>query len=312
MTLYHHVIGIDVSKGHLDLYDSGLEKAWRIANTHQAIEHWLAGLENEKAFVVFEATGSYDTELRLALEARGRSFARVNPAQARAFARSRGYLAKTDRIDARMLAEMGLRLTPRPTTPSCPKRGELQDLSRRRDQLVDMVKQEKTRLKQTREANLADGIRDHLDWLARNIKQIEVRIASLIKATPELAAGYRLLTSVPGIGPVTAAALLALMPELGHVTRRAVAALAGLAPINKDSGNKRGQRMISGGRRQVRRNLYMAALAACRHNNRFGIFYRSLRGNGLKPKAALIAVARKIITIANAIMRTKAPFIAST
>ena len=308
MTLHHRVIGIDVSKDHLDLHDTAGGKTWRMANRPEEIGQWLVGLEDGEAFVVFEATGGYDTELWLALQDKGRGFARVNPAQARAFARARGYLAKTDRIDARMLAEMGLRLQPAPTPVTCPQRLELQALGRRRTQLVDMRKQEKTRLKQTREPELASDIEDHLAWLTRSIKAIETRIDRLIRTTVELADNYRLIISVPGIGPVTAATLLALMPEIGQTTRRAVAALAGLAPINNDSGRKRGKMTIRGGRREVRRNLYMAAVAAIRGNNQFAAFYRSLKDRGMPNKVALIAMARKMIVTVNAIVKTRTPF----
>lgn len=312
MTLHHRVIGIDVSKDHLDLYDSASEQSWRIANRLEAIGSWLAGIEGEEAFVVFEATGGYDTELRLSLEANGRSFARINPARARAFAHARGYLAKTDRIDARMLAELGLRLQPAPTPVSCPQRLELQALGRRRTQLVDMRKQEKTRLKQVREPEVVGDIEDHIAWLGRSIKAVESRIARLIRATPELARDYRLITSVPGIGPVTATTMLALMPEIGQATRRAVAALAGLAPINNDSGRKRGHRTIRGGRRQVRQNLYMAAIAAVRGTSRFAVAYRSMRMRGLAHKVAIIAIARRMLITVNAIVRTRTPFAAQT
>lgn len=309
MTLPHRVIGIDVSKDHLDLFDSADDRTWRIANTSDLVEEWLATLEGDEAFVVFEATGGYDTELWLALEAGDHSFARVNPAQARAFARARGYLAKTDRIDARMLAEMGLRLDLEPTPASCPRRLDLQALGRRRTQLVDMRKQEKTRLKQVRQSGLVSDIEDHIAWLTRAIKAIETQIADLIKATPELADDYRLITSVPGIGSVTAATLLALMPEIGQTTRRVVAALAGLAPINDDSGRKRGHRAIRGGRREVRRNLYMAATAAVRGTNRFATAYRAMRQRGLAHKLAIIAIARRMLIAANAIVRTRTPFL---
>lgn len=308
MTLHHRVIGCDVSKDHLDLHDSANGQTWRMANSSEAISDWLAGLQDDEGFIVFEATGGYDTELWLALQQAGRSFARVNPAQARAFAQARGYLAKTDRIDAAMLAEMGRCLELRPTPATCPRRLDLQALGRRRTQLVEIAKQEKTRLKQARDPYIARTIQDLLATLKQPIKDIEARIAALVRATPKLAGDYALLTSVPGIGPVTATTLLALMPEIGCIPRRAIAALAGLAPINNDSGRKRGQRTIRGGRREVRRNLYMAAVAAISTNSRFAVFYRTLKDRALPTKVAIVAVARKMLVTANAIIRTRTPF----
>lgn len=311
MTLYHRVIGIDVSSRHLDLFDSASAKTWQLANERAALDDWLSELGGAEAFVVFEATGGYDAVLRAALEASGRPFARVNPAQARAFAQACGYLAKTDRIDARMLAEMGQRLEPRPDTPGCPKRRELQALGRRRAQLVSMRAEEKTRLKQTAETDLAQNLRDHIEWLTRAIKDIERRIQTLIAETEATDQDYKLITSVPGIGPVTATTLIAMMPELGQLSRRAVAALAGIAPLNNDSGIRRGQRTIKGGRREVRRNLYMAAVAATRGASRFAQFYRNLKARGLPSKVALVATARKILVTLNAMLKTRTIFLDS-
>jgi transposase len=311
MTLHHRVIGCDVAKDHLDLHDSASGQTWRMANSPEAIGDWLAGIECDEAFIVFEATGGYDTELWLALQQAGRSFARVNPAQARAFARARGYLAKTDRIDAAMLTEMALRLGLEPTPATCPRRLELQVLGRRRIQLVETAKQEKTRLKQARDPYIAHTIQAMLALIKQIIKDIEARIAALVRTTPDLAGDYTLLTSVPGIGPVTATTLLALMPELGHSPRRAIAALAGLAPINNDSGKMRGHRAIRGGRREVRRTLYMAAVAAITTTSRFADFYRTLKDRGIPSKVALVAVARKMLVTANAIIRTRKPFATS-
>lgn len=308
MTLHHRVIGIDISKNHLDLHDSAIGRTWRMANSPGAIADWLDGLDEPDPFIVFEATGGYDFDLWQALEARGCRFARVNPAQARAFARAQGYLAKTDRIDAAMLAEMGLRLGLEPTPPSCPNRLDLQALARRRSQLVEIAKQEKTRLKQARDPYIAHTIETLLATFKQAIREIETRIAELVRSSQDLAGDYRLMTSVPGVGPVTATALLALMPEIGTISRTAVAALAGLAPINNDSGNKRGHRTIRGGRREVRRNLYMAAVAAIRGNTPFAAFHKSLRDRELPPKVAIVAVARKILVILNAIIRTRTPY----
>ncbi len=302
MNIHRHVIGIDVSKHHLDIHDRG---ARRIANDATAIAGFVAELP-QHALVVFEATGAYDNALRQALEAAGRHHARVNPAQARDFARAAGVLAKTDAVDARVLALMGARLDLRHSQPPSPARRQLAQLNQRRDQLVLMRKQEKTRLADA--AGLADDLVDHIAWLDQRIAALEQRIQHFVAADPELRQAAHLLQSVPGIGPVTATTLLALMPELGQRRRRAIAALAGLAPINADSGTKRGQRHIRAGRRRVRTALYMAAVTGTRANSRLKTIYNRLRDTGKPPKVALIAIARRILVIANAILRTNTPF----
>ncbi len=307
MSIHHHVIGIDVSKHHLDIFDHTEQTATRIANTATAIAAFVAGLGGDDRFIVFEATGVYDTALCQALDTAGLGYSRVNPSQARNFAKAAGFLAKTDAVDARMLATMGLCLDLRLTVAPCPARRELAQINKRRDQLVLMRKQEKTRLTES-DGGMRDDLADHIAWLDQRIAAFEQRIRHFIKAKPELQQAARLLQSVPGIGPVAATTLLALMPELGHRRRRAIAALAGLAPINADSGTKRGQRHIDAGRPRVRTALYMAAIAAARSNSRFKALYQRLRQAGKPPKVALIALARCILVTANAILRTNIPF----
>jgi len=298
-------IGIDISKDHLDIFDG---QARRIANTTAAIGEWMAELTAPR-LVLFEATGRYDRHLQQALTRAGIGFARVNPLHARAFARATGQLAKTDRIDARLLAAMAQALTPNPQPPADPERGELADLHRRRDQLVGFRQMERTRL-HTASPAIATGITGHLSWLTAQIKLLEAQIAALIRRSRTLAMAYALLRSIPGIGPVSATVLLALMPELGRRSARTIAALGGLAPINRDSGQYRGKRSIAGGRAEVRRALYMAALTASRSDSRFASTYNTLTGNGKAPKLALIAVAGKLLVTANAILKSSKPFTA--
>lgn len=306
MSIHQHVVGIDVAKHHLDIFDRTSQSATRIANTADAIATFLTARPGGR-LVVFEATGTYDNALRQALDAAGLDYARVNPSQARDFARAAGILAKTDAVDARMLAMMGACLDLRPTTPPSAARRDLAQINQRRDQLVLMRQQEKTRLAECG-GGMHDDLVDHITWLERRIAALEQRIRHFIKTTPELRHAARLLRSVPGIGPVAAATLLALMPELGQRRRRTIAALAGLAPLNADSGTKRGQRHIRAGRTRVRTALYMAALTAARSNRRFRTIYQRLRQAGKSPKVALIAVARRILVTANAILRTNTPF----
>lgn len=296
-------IGIDISKTHLDVYDG---TARRILNTPDAIAALVTQLAGCR-LVLFEATGRYDRALQQALAAAGVSFARVNPLHARAFARATGQLAKTDAIDARLLAAMAQALTPQPQPPADPERLELADLHRRREQLVGFRQMERTRLHGAAPA-VAACIAAHVVWLTQQIKAIEQRIASLIGRSATLSLAASLLRSIPGIGPVAATTLLALMPELGHRSSRTIAALGGLAPINRDSGQYRGKRSIAGGRSEVRRALYMAALTASRSNSRFADSLTDFTARGKAPKLALIAIARKLLVIANAILRSRQPF----
>ena len=298
-------IGIDISKDHLDIFDGA---ARRIANTAAAIAVLVAELATAK-LVLFEATGSYDRRLQQALAAAGIGFVRVNPLHARAFARASGQLAKTDRIDARLLAGMAQALTPKPQPPYDPERLELADLHRRRAQLVGFRQMERTRL-HTASPAIAASIASHLAWLTAQIEHLELQIAALIRRSASLALACSLLRSIPGIGPVTATALLALLPELGRRSAKTIAALGGLAPINRDSGQSRGRRSIAGGRPEIRRALYMAAVTASRSGSRFAASFKALIAKGKAAKLALIAVARKLLVTANAILRSNKPFAA--
>jgi transposase len=259
-------------------------------------------------FVVFEATGRYDRFLRQELAAAGVAHARINPSQARAFARAAGFLAKTDRLDARMLAVLGAALRPRAAEPADPSRERLALLHKRRDQLVAMRQQERARRAELDEAGLIDGLDAHLAWLDAAVADLDRNIADLITSVPDLRRAQAFIRSIPGVGPVTAATLIALLPELGQRSPKTIAALAGLAPFNHDSGKLRGQRAIRGGRKRVRDALYMAAVAASRSNSRFKAAYQTLRNAGKPPKLAFIAIARKLLVTANALLRDQLSF----
>jgi transposase len=301
-------IGIDVSKDSLDIFDAAAGGAARRGNTAPAIAGLVEDWAERDAFVLFEATGRYDLVLRHALAAAGVRFARVNPGRARDFARAAGVLAKTDAVDARMLAVMAQCLRPPPDHRNEEEREQLALLNKRRDQLVATRQQERTRCREAADPICRDSIASHLAWLDAAIKAVEARIADLIAKAPQLARDRRLLASAPGVGPVTAATLLALLPELGKRSPKQLAALVGLAPFNNDSGIRRGQRSIRGGRKRVRDALYIAALTAARHAPRFAAFYRTLTGAGKPPKLAIIALARKLLTVLNAILRDNQPF----
>lgn len=308
MTIASSWIGIDVSKGWLDIADPACGKAERLDNKSSSLAEWASSLAGRDVIVIFEATGHYDSALRNALIAAGIGYARVNPQQARDFARARGRLAKTDRLDAAVLAEMGRALRLCPDLPPDPAREKLALLGKRRDQLVAMRQQERTRLSETADAETARDIEEHIAWLSHAIHRAEAIIRDLIKADAALAEADTLMRSMPGVGPVTAATLLALMPELGRRRHKALAMLAGLAPVNADSGLKRGQRAIRGGRRRVRQALYMAAVSTLRNGSPMLAFYRKLRDAGKPPKVAIIALARKILVSLNAMIRNQTPF----
>ncbi|OKO67088.1 transposase [Bradyrhizobium sp. NAS80.1] len=301
-------VGIDVSKRYLDIFDESLGVPERIANATQAITQIVARWRCD-VLVVFEATGVYDLELREALSQAGIRFARINPARARDFARASGQLAKTDPIDARMLAAFARAIQPATELAANPARKALAGLAKRRDQLVLMRAQEKNRRSEADDRAMADRIGRLIEVLDSEIAEIETDISALIKAEPEISDDAQLMRSLPGVGPVACMQLIAQMPELGKVGPKQVAALAGLAPFNVDSGAFRGKRKIAGGRKRVRDALYMAALNAVRRADPFKAFYARLRQAGKPAKLALIAVARKLLTVLNAIMRDRKPYL---
>jgi len=307
MKIHPGFVGIDISKDFLDVFDGSVGAVRRIDNRPDAILQLVAGWAGSYVFVLFEATGRYDRALHQALSAAGIGFARVNPARARDFARAAGFLAKTDAIDARMLAAMAQCLRPSADGATDPAREQLAELHKRRDQLVACRKQERTRIAATG-ADLLDDLAQHIAWLDQAIQRIDLRIAGLIAEQQGLQDAQRLMRSVPGIGPVCATTLLALMPELGSRSPKAIAALAGLAPFNADSGKWRGTRRIHGGRRRVREALYMAAVSVTRTHSRFARIYRAMRDAGKPAKVALVAVARKLLVTLNAIIREQQSF----
>lgn len=300
-------VGIDVSKQYLDIFDEASGVPERIANATQAITQLVARWRCD-ALVVFEATGVYDLELREALRQAGVRFARINPARARDFARASGQLAKTDPIDARMLAAFGRAMQPATEQVATPARNALARLAKRRDQLVLMRAMEKNRRSEADDRAMAERIGRFIELLDGEIEEIEADIRALIKAEQEISDDAQLMRSLPGIGPVACMQLIAQMPELGQVGPKQIAALAGLAPFNVDSGTYRGKRKIGGGRKRVRDALYMAALNAVRRADPFKAFYARLRLAGKPAKVALIAVARKLLTVLNAMMRDRKPY----
>lgn len=304
-------IGVDVSKDTLDvhLHPDGLHRQFSNDTPgFRAILDWVEGQPVSR--LVFEASGAYHRAFERAMGEAGIALCKVNPARARRFAEATGQSAKTDRIDAAMLAELGRCLKPTTRPVRSQARDTLAGLHKRRDQLVQQRAAETVRLGET--AGLPEAVRAnliaHLDWLKAAIKALQDEIDALIQNETELAGQARLMTSTPGIGPVTATTLLALMPELGQRSSGTIAALAGLAPFNCDSGLHKGVRRIRGGRPRVRRALYMAALAAARANTRYRAVFNRLVNAGKPKKLALIAVARKLLVTLNAMLRDQKPY----
>jgi transposase len=300
------VVGIDVSKHRLDIFHAG--SALHIANTPEALAGPVRTWTAAGAFVLFEATGVYDSVLRRALAEAGVQHARVNPGRARDFARAAGFLAKTDPVDAVMLAAMAAALRPAQAIAPEADREKLCARVRRRDQLLAMRAMERTRASETPDAFTREDIEAHLAWLDQRIGELDRLIREAVRHSDALNRRCALLRTAPGVGPVAAHVLTALLPELGHRSPKTISALVGLAPLNADSGQKRGQRLIRGGRKRVRDALYMAALAAIRSNPSLSDFYKRLRSAGKPAKVALIAVARKLLTALNAMMRDNKPF----
>lgn len=298
----HFIIGVDVSKDWIDIYDAQ-EGARRIDVKPRALAGFARRASKAGAFVVFEATGGYDAPLREALERAGVAFHRANPARSRDFARATGLLAKTDRVDARLLAEMGARLDLAPTEPRPAEERALLALLTRRRQLVAMRKQERTRLLQTGDREMRTMIKRHLTHLGAQIARLEARIAEAVEASEELGRRASRLRSAPGVGPAIAGTLLVELPELGRLDRRKIAALAGLAPVARDSGQRSGPRRIAGGRPVARSMLYLAGFSASRCDPRFKAMRARLQARGKGLKQAIVAVARALLVTLNAMLR---------
>jgi transposase len=308
MTIHRTYLGCDIAKRFVDLFDPRSGKYQRVANEREALAGFAASLDPGRDIVVLEATGSHDRLLRYQLAARGVGHVRLNPMTARRFAQARGRLAKSDRIDARSLAEYGAAFHPAADAPPCPGRERLAALARRRDQLVEARAVELKRRADASEPIVLADIHAMIAVLDLRIRDIEAVIACELRTDPDLAARSERLMSAPGVGPVTVLTLIAHMPELGRLSPKTAAALAGLAPINDDSGQRSGRRTIAGGRPRVRKALYMAALGAIRANLRFNQFYTALAARSGSKKLAIIAVARKLLTALNAMLRDNKAF----
>lgn len=295
-------VGIDVSKNQLDVDLPCGARSYR--NTPAGIRSLIAAISELGAFVCLEASGGYELRLCQALEAAAIPYAKLNPKRVRDFARSAGYLAKTDRIDARMLTQFGQAHRPAPPQPRPAYHAALAALVQRREQLQIMLQIERNRLRKPMISTVVRGsIRSLISALQKQARGVDRRLTELYAKQADLRQRVDRLVQLQGVARTTALGLLAHMPELGTLNRNEAAALAGVAPYNCDSGLFRGQRMISGGRRSVRRYLYMAALVASRHNPVLRDVYQHLVQAGKSKKLALTALMRRLITAANHSLR---------
>lgn len=301
-------VGIDVGKEWLDVAVWGQEEAWQFRNEAEGIAELVEwGLELQPDLVVFEATGGYEQPAAQALQLRDFAVAVANPTRVRALAKAIGKLAKTDEIDAYLIAEYAAKIRPAALESRNAQEMHLRALVTRREQLVDIRTAECNRRK-TAHASMKAAVQEHIDWLSDHIAEIEKEMQALCQVLPEWQAKYDLLNTIPGVGMITAISILSEMPELGRLDRQKIASLAGLAPFNRDSGQKRGRRRIFGGRKGVRRVLYMACLSAKKYNPVIQTFFKRLEANGKIFKVAITACMRKMLTIMNAMMRDMQPW----
>ena len=301
------VVGLDVSKAWLDGYLSGSGRRLRVSNDAAGI--WLlidAAGHDTACLVVMEASGGYERPAHRELLAQGVRAAIVNPKRVRDFARGMGLEAKTDRVDARLIARYGAVMRPAATPAPDPARAELGEILACRRQLIDAITVRRQQLEHLQSENMRKRVEKTLAFLRQEERELAKLLRQQIQADAALAADFALLTSMPGCGPVLAATLLAEMPELGRLDRRKVAARAGLAPVARDSGLRENRRVIKGGRSQVRRALDMAAVASLRIKaSPCKARYGQLIANGKAPKLALTALMRTMLVTRNAMLKTR-------
>ncbi len=301
-------VGIDVSKATLDVYLRPMAKAMKVANTEVEISNLVEQLQSYNInLIVVEATGGLETELIIQLQAALLPVALINPRQGRDFAKATGKFAKTDAIDAQILAHFGEAMKPQVLAMQSESARQLSELISRRRQLVEMQTAEKNRRTRARGKALAD-IESHIEYLEQRLEQINSEIEQLTQNNHQLITKVNLLKTTPGIGPVISTTLVSELPELGQLTAKQISRLVGVAPINHDSGQHKGKRMIHGGRGHVRASLYMGAVVAIRHNPVIKAFYHRLVERGKSQKLALTACVHKMLVILNAMVRDNSPW----
>ncbi len=301
-------IGIDVSKQRLDVAVGQDGPEWQIKQDVKEVTTLVSHLVTlTPTLIVVEATGGFEAMLLKVLYEANLPFSRVHPGRVREFARSIGLLAKTDRLDARLLARFAAAVQPPVTRLPSGEEEQLAALMTRRRQVLEMLTAEKNRLG-TAPATVQERLKQHITWLEEELARLDDDINLFIEKLPTMQHKQEVLTSAPGIGPVTSAILLAELPELGVYSRQKIAALVGIAPFNHDSGPKRGKRRVKGGRVVIRNVLYMSTLSAIRYNPVIQTFYQRLCSQGKEKKVAIVACMRKLLTILNAMIRDNQPW----
>lgn len=302
-------VGIDISKDRLDVHNQPTEERFSLAHDEAGVAELVRRLQGlAPQLVVMEATGGYEIRVAAALGSAGVPVVVVNPRQIRDYARATGQLAKTDRLDARVIALFAGAVRPAVRPLPDEQAQQLGEVTARRRQLVDMLGAETNRRRMVRDQRLRERLNAHITWLEQALREVDDDLRRLVQGSVLWRETDDLLRSAPGIGKVTACTLIADVPELGHLDRRRIAALIGVAPLNRDSGTLRGRRIVSGGRASVRAVLYMATLSAIRHNPTIAAFYQRLRAGGKPGKVALVAAMRKLLTILNAMVRERRPW----
>jgi len=303
------IVGIDISKEQLDIHILPSQDSFSVSRDSEGLGQLITQLSSlQPKLVVMEATGGFETIVAAALAAARLPLAVVNPRRIRAFAQALGYLAKTARLDARIIALFGEAAKIEPQTVPDEAALALGELVARRRQIVETMGVERNRKRSLTQRRLLKGVDRILALLQKELSDLERDIDQAVRGTPAWREKDELLQSVPGVGSKVSSMLIAELPELGTLTRRKIAALAGVAPMADDSGKHHGRRHIQGGRAQVRSGLYMAALVAARHNPILAAFYQRLRAKGKPPKQALTACMRKLLVILNAIIRDNRPW----
>ena len=296
-------IGIDVSKRWLEVNVYGEEATWKVENDAMGFISLIEKMKTiQPKLIVFEATGGYEAEAAHALSESGFAVAVVNPTRVRRFAQALGILAKTDKIDAKIISHFASVVKPAANTLQTPLEEQLAAFVERRRQLLVELVAEKNRLS-TCPACVRDEIREHIAWIEKHVEQLEAEIQTCISQNPEWQKRAEIIDSAPGVGSVTASTMVAELPELGQLNRQKIAAPVGVAPFSNDSGPKKGKRRIFGGRTGIRRTLFMATLSASKNNPIIRPFYDSLIKRGKEKMVALTACMRKLLVIINAMVR---------
>lgn len=299
-------VGIDVASDKLDVFTSEKNKFFTIKRSKDSINKLIKKLSQLNIeLVAIEATGGYEAIVACSLSEANIPLSIVNPRKVRDFAKATGKLAKTDKIDAQVLAHFAEKIRPKQTKLMEPERLALRSLVRRRKTLVNMINLEKNRMSAEIHDVIKVSLKESIEYLTKSVKSIDKLIESELEGNAEYKSDAEILKSVPGVGQVLAQTLIAELPELGYIDRAAITSLVGLAPFNCDSGKMRGKRKIWGGRQSVRNTLYMSALVAATYNPVIKRYYNSLKDRGKPSKIALVACMRKLLLILNSMMKTK-------